>query len=392
MTPTRGRMVLLLTLVHPDFLPPVYAVAQVLRGEGYHVHILTFDSYTTSDTAPESGIVIESVGKHHGIGLLQRLALRKAYRQRAGMLMKEEPVAIVAFCAFTYLCGLKIKGSTPLAYHALEVADFLWASLKRSPLSQINNLLALRRVHLAGVLATPTVQRSAWLAGRCKLQRMPHTILNTAYVRPVQDEQNMDNVYKELVPEAFWDKKVVLYTGAVNDRLCIREMVQAFCNVNDPSAALIITGIKDNEYCRSVSEIVSNAACRSRILLLPYVTRQQMLALQASAHIGVCLMKTYDTDIESVMIAPNKVGEYLAKGLYLLVCQSEYMMPLVMKGIASQASTPDVQDIETALKTALSTVKSDVYKEQIRTFVRDFYCMQVQAAPLVSFIKGNSRS
>lgn len=385
------RNVLLLTLVHPDFLPPVYTVAQVLRDEGFHVHILTFDSYTPAGIDLGKGITVESVGKHHGIGLRQRLSLRKKYRSRARILASEGQEAIIAFCAFTFLCGLEVKEKTSLVYHALEVADFLWGSIKRSPLSQFNNLMALKRIHRADLVATPSSQRSAWLAGRCGLQRMPETILNTAYLAPSSNDQ-LNDVYETLVPRTIRQHRVVLYTGAVNDRLCVRELVQAFCDLDDKNSSLIVTGIKDNEYCRSIQNIVGSFSGRERVLLLPYVTRQQMLALQEHAEVGACLMKSYDHDIESVMIAPNKVGEYLAKGLYLLACRSEYMMPMSMKGIAALANSPSVSDVKNALRDALDAVNKEDYKARVDAFVREFYCMQQQAIPIVDFIKKGSKN
>ena len=82
MAETHKGKLLLLTLVHPDFLPPVYACAQVLRDEGYAIHILTFDSFVPANLELGSDITIECVGKHHGIGLKQRLQLRNKYTKR----------------------------------------------------------------------------------------------------------------------------------------------------------------------------------------------------------------------------------------------------------------------------------------------------------------------
>ncbi|WP_345084386.1 hypothetical protein [Nemorincola caseinilytica] len=385
------KKILLLTLVHPDFLPPVYALAQVLRDEGCTVHILTFDSYVPSQVDLGDDIVVETVGKHYGIGLMQRLKLRRRYTQRARVLVAEGQTAIVSFCAFTLLCGLKIKGDTPLVYNALEVADFMWSSLRRSPLSQVNNLMALRKLHKADLLATPSVQRSAWLAGRCNMQRLPHTVLNAAYLTAAK-EDDTTAVYAGVVPAALRAKKVILYTGAVNQRLCILEMVQAFCKLNDSGSALVMTGMKDNEYCGQIKTFVAASGCAERILLLPYVTRTEMLALQANADIGVCLMREYAHDVESAMIAPNKVGEYLVRGLYLLACRSEYMMPMAMKGIAALADTAHTDDVAIAMKGALQEVNKEGYKERIREFVRDFYCMQQQAKPIVNFILKKGRA
>jgi hypothetical protein len=389
MAATAHSHILLLTLVHPDFLPPVYATARVLRDTGYAVSVLTFDSYVPAETDLGDDIVIESVGKHHGIGARARIKLRRKYAGRAKELASRHPSAIIAFCPFSFLCGLRIKKDIPLIYSALEVADFMWPVFMRSPLSNLNNLRALRNVHKADLVTTPSAQRSAWLAGRCHLKDMPLTVLNTAYLPPMQDAGGYE-IYEAIVPGHFLQKKVILYTGAVNDQLCVKELVQAFDQVDDGNSALVITGIKDNAYCNTIKQIVSASRTADRILRLPYVTRPEMLALQANAQIGACLAKEYSNsvnNVESKMMAPNKVGEYLAKGLYLLGVRSEYMMPFELKGIAALAEIATVDNIATAMRNALKAVEQDGYRHIITDFVKDYYCMQQQLKPVIKFLE-----
>lgn len=381
-----NKKILLLTLVHPDFLPPVYAVGQVLRDLGLEIHILTFDSFVPAELDLGDNITIESVGKHYSAQLMERISLRKKFIKRAGELVDEGPAFIISFCPFSFTSGLRIKKNIPLAYIVLEIADFILPVFFNSPLSNLRNLQALKNIHKADFVATPSIQRSAWLAGRCHLKFMPHTILNTAYLPPVKKEDDSFSTYKELVPAAYLDKRIVLYTGAVNDEHCILELVRAFDLVNDETSALIITGIKDNEYCGRIKKVVSKSNSEDRILLLPYVTRAQMLALQANADIGVCLSKEHQNNVRTKMIAPNKVGEYLYKNLYILGLTSEYLRPLEMKGIAalSESSTP--VEISRAIRKGLAAVTGDDVKQRIRTFVEEYYCMQQQLKPLIYYL------
>lgn len=382
--------ILLLTLVHPDFLPPVYATAQTLRDLGYNIHILTFESFVPADLDVGENIVIETVGKHHGIGTAARLRLRRQYTARAKELSGKNPRAIIAFCAFSYLCALKVKGPRPVIYSALEMSDFILEVFLRSPLSNYNNLRALRRVHKADLVATPSIQRSAWLAGRCHLDFLPHTVLNTAYLQAKTDDKNY-SAFQKLVPGHFLQKKIVLYTGAVREHLCVLELVQAFDMANDDNSALVITGIKDNPYCNSIKEYVQKSKSRERIQLLPFVTRAEMLALQSNANIGVCLTREYDDNVESKMMAPNKVGEYLAKGLYLLGVNTAYMMPFQMKGIAALAESLEPADISNAIKKALVAVEDRRYRDTIGQFVKEYFCMQQQLKPIITFLQTISK-
>lgn len=379
------KKILLLSLVHPDFLPPVYTAAQTLRDHNYDVHILTFDSYVVSDVKPEEFIRVESMGKHHDVGVKTRLALRRKFAARAAELMKDNPIAIISFCTFSFLTGMKFQNQAPHIYYSLEISDFSTQHFLRSPMSQISRLRTLNNVHKADMIITASVQRSAWLAGRSHLQSMPYTILNTPYVSDEKHEDYIE-VFKRIVPTDFQDKKIILYTGAVNERLCVFDLVKAFDILKDDSCRLIVTGLKDNEYCNQIKAFVEKSNLQNNIKLFPYVTRTEMLALQTFAHIGVCLTREYDDFIESKMIAPNKIGEYLNKGLFIIGVRSAYMELFEFTNVGALSDTADAADVAVTLKRALDKTKDDNYKLTIKNFVKDYYCIQQQMKPILTFL------
>jgi hypothetical protein len=269
---------------------------------------------------------------------------------------------------------------------ALEIADFVLEHFKRSPLNFANNLIALRNVKRTALVATPSVQRSAWLAGRCHLNHMPHTIFNAAYVKPNTETQSTYEIFKKVVPVHFLSKTIILYTGAVNSFLCIQDLVNGFLLLNNPHCALAITGMKDNEYCNAIRATVQNSGLKENILLLPYVAREEMLALQSHATIGACMVREKEDDIETKMIAPNKVGEYLNKGLFLLSVKSEYMKLFEANKIATLTHDLSAESIKNALLQALERTKTEDYKVDIRRFVNENYCMQKQAEPIIKYL------
>jgi glycosyltransferase involved in cell wall biosynthesis len=318
---------------------------------------------------------------------MQRLAIRRTYTARAAALAGSGTSAIISFCAFTLLCGLKVKGRLPLAYHSLELSDFSWSTLRRSPLSQFNNLLAIRRIAQAGFISTASAQRSAWQVGRSRLHHMPYTILNTVYL-PQQEPPAYENEFKTMMPAEHRGKKVVLYMGSVNAQNCVIELVKAFGVVNDANSVMVIAGIKENEYGDEVRRIaVATPGCTGRVVFFPFVKGTDKEALQSNADIGVCLSNENQNNAESMMTSPNKVGEYLAKGLYLLASDTEYMRPMGMKGVAALSPSNDVDGIANALRKALVAVEMPGSRNTIISFVKEYYCMQQQARPLIQFIK-----
>jgi len=375
------KRILLLTLVHPAFLPPVGAIAHVLRDEGYEVHILTFDPHLPTEPNEYKNIKLETVGKHYGVGLLQRIAIRKKYTARARQLAADNTIAILSFCAFSYLCALKIRSQLPAIYHALEMSDFSWKSLPRSPLSQINNYIALGRLQKATLVSTPSAQRSAWLAGRSRLNFLPETIQNTAYL---PTKASIDNSEKatELIPSLLQSKIAILYMGSVNALNCVAELVTAFCELNDESCVLIIAGMRNNDYCNDLKKYAATQSAGNRILFYPYISGVDKDALQQHAKIGVSLTKENNSDIESKMTAPNKAGEYLAKNLYLIGTETEYMKQFNFTGVASLVQSPTPANITVALTEALTAVATDEYKNRTEYIVNRYYSMQQQIKPI----------
>ena len=385
MSAARREKLLLLTLVHPDFLPPVYAAAQTLRDEGYDIHILTFDSFVPSELQLGDHIVLETLGKHHNVSFMQRWKLRRHFLARARQVAGESVKAVMAFCPYSFVYAMKIRKNFPVIFYSIEMADFKLREFFKSPLNKFISYRMLKLVPDADLVATPSIQRSAWLAGRCELEHTPLSILNTAYITADEGDHGVD-IFRSIIPAHFADKKIVLYTGAVNDRLCVSELVKAFDILNDPNAALIVTGMKDNDYCKEIKAFAEKSTAKDRILLLPYVTRAEMLSLQHNAHVGICLSKEYEHDLESQMIAPNKAGEYLAKGLYLVATHSVYMVPLQLKGVAVLSESYTPQDISAALGKALVAVGSADCKTAIKSFVKEYFCMQVQLKPVIRFL------
>jgi Glycosyl transferases group 1 len=381
------KRILLLSLVHPDFLPPVYAVAQVLRDCGYKIHILTFESLKPGELDLGADIDVDVVGKMHGVGLKQRLQLRKKYISSATASAASNCKCIISFCSFSYLCGLKIKGALPLIFIKLESHDFRSKDLLRSPLSAFENLRTLQQCHKADIVATPSYVRSGWLAGRCRLKNVPETILNTVYYTEKKDSEQYAAIFSSLVPDSFRNKTIVLYTGAVNHDYCIKELLFAFDGIADETTALIITGLRDNEYCKQLRAYADSSQNKNRILLLSYVTRAELIALQQNSHIGVCLARETPELLESKMTAPNKVGEYFGNGLYVLGSENNYMAPIKMLGVASLAKTADLADIKDALSDAIAQSKASDMKQRIDTFVKNFYSMQQQMRVVIEYIQ-----
>src|SRR5687768_2444526 len=99
--------ILVLSLVHPDFLPPLHAAAQFFAESGRSVEIVTFES--PAPPSPNGGANPRFIvcGSHSGTAM-QRVSARRRFRAIAAERARRKPAAIIAACPFSFLEALRV--------------------------------------------------------------------------------------------------------------------------------------------------------------------------------------------------------------------------------------------------------------------------------------------
>src|SRR5690242_6990339 len=131
--------VLVLSLVHPDFLAPLYSVSRVLRDHGYLIDIFSFSSNAGGSISLPPQITLHDCGAHAG-NVMQRLGARRHFRHSVSRFLRaRSPVAIIASCPFSLLEAQRLARGVPLIYFAFELYDPALGSILRSPASRLRN-------------------------------------------------------------------------------------------------------------------------------------------------------------------------------------------------------------------------------------------------------------
>jgi len=380
---TLKNKILLLSLVHPDLLPPIYASSQVLRDSGYEVSIVCSSSTAYGEVPLGGGITVVSCGKYMGSGFAGRNKVRAEIERQARAHLGADTKAIISYCAYSYLLALKYKSQYPVVYVALEITDFKWKDILHSPQSAIRHGLTIKNLSKAALLATPSVQRSAWLAGRAGISKMPVTIHNTSYYT---NEAPDTALFESLVPPDFRDKIIFLYTGAVNATQRVSEIVKGFEQLRGDNCRLIITRFGKSDYCNEIADFVAKHNLQGKVLLLPNIPREHLLALQAHAHIGFAFVNENEQKIKTQMIAPNKLGEYLANGLFIVGSRVTYMLQFEQAGVAELVKTHEPEAIAHAMQNAMHKINTGADRQFVKQFVMESFCMQVQFQPVVEYL------
>lgn len=377
--------VLILSLVHPDFLAPVYSLAQVLRDEGFAPTIVSFSSLATGRYDPGPGITMIDCGPHAGSSAERRRA-RRRFRNEAERQFGRGPVALIATCPFSYLEALRLgeRTSTPVVYYVEELYEVSAHALLRSPLTGLRNWRAERALRRAALVAAPSDERAAFIGARAKLATVPRTVLNCPYVDlPVidVDEHGAD----ALLPDGFGNGILVVNTGRVSATQGIIELVESVSGW-PADAQLVVTGVGDDAYAMRVREAVAASSRKHDICLLPRLSRAVMLGLQKRADIGMCLLRR-DADPATKMPAPNKVGEYMQWGIFIVASRLPFLEQLEQRGVGEMVDELAPNEIADAVGRAVARVRRDGTRDHIRSVARSWLNMRVQAAPILAALE-----
>ena len=377
--------ILYLSLVHPDFLPSIYSVAHVIAEAGHAVRILSFDSPAPGRFNTRAGIEMTGCGSHDGT-LRHRARARSRFRRVLRSLLDSEPPSVVVTaCPFSYLQALRfVPQSIPIIYQAFETYPASVRDFRHSPFTTWRNWRALRQLGRAALVCTPSPERSGWLMAYAGLSSLPATILNVPSWRETLLDDRPDHGEAVPLPAAVADKHVVINTGRVNATQATLELVESVAAWPD-DACLVVTNVGDTAYDRSIRAARDRSARRSDIVLLPMVSRAAMRWLQKRAAIGVCLMRT-TSSLEAIMPAPNKVGEYLHAGLLIVGNRTAYLDRLRAHGVVEIAEGLEGEAIAAAVIAAVRSVRGGNARARVRTIARSWYCMEVQALPILAVL------
>lgn len=121
-------------------------------------------------------------------------------------------------------------------------------------------------------------------------------------------EEELEDACKPM-QEHRW--KQILFTGALEEYNCLREMLEAFCALEDPEATFVVCG--DGELSGYVAQMAQKDA---RIQFRGRVTNEEARSLQRSSGLLMNIRRTQQ--LEMKVTFPSKVIEYMISGTPVL--------------------------------------------------------------------------
>lgn len=123
-----------------------------------------------------------------------------------------------------------------------------------------------------------------------------------------------DDLFNELFQIDRGERKIVLYTGALNDERRVKELVYAVKDIKN--IILVLIGFASQAYKDDLLEIIINNDLHNQVYLFDPIEHGKIKKLAGCADIGVCLYD--DPNLNSYFCASNKLYELMDSGVLVL--------------------------------------------------------------------------
>ena len=110
------------------------------------------------------------------------------------------------------------------------------------------------------------------------------------------------------------NRKLVLYTGALNNERKVKELIGAIKDINE--LLLVLIGFSSDSYRKELEDMINQNKLEERVYILNPLPHQMIKKLAVSADIGVCFYD--DPNLNSYFCASNKLYELMDSGTLVL--------------------------------------------------------------------------
>lgn len=323
--------------------PPLVHSSRMLAERGWEVQFVCAGSYGTQglDIEPAAGISVNQL-LAAGTGWHQRLAYLRFCREVLGTAARWRPDWVYASDTLAALPALLVTRlrRLPVVYHEHDAPS----GAAGGPLTRLCVRLRRRLARQARLCVLPNAERAALFA----------TETGGARTVVVWNCPRRAEVSAARRPNA-GAPLLTYYHGSINRLLVPESLLMAVGGLGD-RVRLRVVGyetIGARGYLDNLRQIVRKAGLADRVELRPATTRAGLWSESRGGDVGFgCMpMETADVNHRHMVGASNKIFDYLAQGMALLVSDlPEWRAAFVDAGLARPCDPSDARSIAAALR------------------------------------------
>lgn len=302
---------------NPDYYPPTVNAVHLLS-EHFDVVLIGRNQDHPHSEYP-SNVIVHRLGRYTSVREREQASARAKLWEyinfvvQARSLLKDVSL-IYAYDAFgytaAYLCRLVLPQPVPLIYQSHEIGEHL------SPLSSLSGWVQRAErawVHKAAIVVFPERERSLFFKKVTNLKQQPIIVPNF----PIKSFYNAPEDWENLIYKRFHSIQILLQ-GAISARNSMLELIESLILLTNSTQLKFIGPIREDEKDLMI-KFAAQKNVTARVKYFKPVPYNEIRSHTLIASVGVCLYKKLDFNIQTFVTSSNKIYEYAACGLPVIV-------------------------------------------------------------------------
>lgn len=351
---------------HPDGYPPIVNSARLLAAAGHQVDILCRDTAGVPKVDYPVTVTIRRLGANSPNNLqaylsfvLQTLRLGGA---KASVFVGHD---MHGFLVARLLAALYRK---PLVYHC---HDFVESRAGTPWGGRFVKTFERCFARTSDLVIVPDSERAKLITEALRLPRPPLIVANS----PLQRASRSMQLRETLASYGFQFPSVLFRQGRIGPGHALEATVRSMPLWHGRDWGFVIMGLGDESYIQHLCHTAHEYKVVRNVAFLPHVSYDQVASFTAGASVGHALYAPININFLYATTASNKILEYMAAGLPLLVSDRPGLRALVDRyecGLTADESDP--VSIANAVNTLLDNPEAcrRMGENGVQAFDREF--------------------
>jgi glycosyltransferase involved in cell wall biosynthesis len=320
---------------NPDGVPPIINSARILAKSGFRVNMICRDYKEQWGITYPPGVEVRRVKKRSNSGW------RELVDFIAEVVRSADPSASVivghemhGFLPARILATLRRR---PLVYHC---HDFVERGRPISGGAQLVRTFERRFARTADMVIVPDADRAQVMVRELRLRRQPVIVANAPLARNSNTGEELRSALQQAGKHF---ARVVLRQGVIGPGHGIEMTLRSIPHWASQHWGFVLLGRSTPEYLRELAALIQSLGVESQVAILPPVAYDRVASFTPGADVGHAMYDPVNVNHVYMGTASNKLMEYMAAGLPVLVSDTEQFrrfMETYECGLAVDAGSP----------------------------------------------------
>ena len=321
---------------NPDLYPPIVNSARLLARSGFALDLFCREDGGQWRVSYPAGARVRRIDTRAGSSWREYCGFVAQVVRRA-----EKNAALFIGHDMHGLLPARLLASRyhrPLVYHCHDYAE------RHCPLPMGSRLVRVFQqafARTADLVLVPDAQRGAFMASELHLKQPPLVVANAPLTRPTADGKTLRQVLDQ---RGLAVERIVFRQGRIGAGHAIEVTLRSMPLWANKSWGFVVMGIAEPAYLDRLEALAQALGVEQRFVVLPPVGYDQVAQFTPGADLGHALYEPVHINNVHITTASNKIMEYMAAGLPLLVSDTPALRALVEQyecGVAADHNRPE---------------------------------------------------